>query len=348
MTVELNDVLRKVRTMVAMAEHPSTDPVEAAHARQMADQYMLKYAVDEAALDASRPSVERSKPEILDISLAGNWDDVLYQVAQVAQMTANFCRCKIRNYVKYTDGVYHSTVYGFAGDLRYFEMLYTTLRLHMVAVLIPTWDEDITLEENCYKLHSAGLNWMEIARMRGWRKVDAWRYPDIKNPYENRETGEILSSNQAGGPFCRAYKQACKDHGTRPIQIPAAGSATWRRCATEGYTSRIGQRLRAARTGNKDEGTGTGLVLRSESLDAFYKDMNPDLFPDPKPAPEPEPEDPKARPRKPRRVAAYKPPPFNPAAYQSGSDHADTADIGGPRVARERASVGGSRRELDS
>jgi hypothetical protein len=341
-------VLRKVRAMVATAEHPSTDPLEAAHARQMADQYMLKFAIDDAALDASRPKAKRSKPETITIELAGNWDDVLYEVAQVASMVANFCRCKIRNYTSYANHTYTSTVYGYESDLRYFEMLYTMLRLHMVEILAPSWNESMSLEDNVYRLHSGGFNWMEIAKMRGWTKVANWRYPEIKNPYEHKDVEDVLPSNTVGGVFKLAYLRACKDRGTRPIQIPAAGSATWRRCATDGYTSRIEQRLRAARTGNKDEGTGTGLVLRSESLDAFYKDMNPDLFPDPEPAPEPEPEDPKAKPRKPRRQAAYKPPPFNPAAYQSGSDHADTADIGGPRVARERDAVGSFRKGLDS
>jgi hypothetical protein len=345
--VEQSSVLRKVRALVSLAEHPSTPPEEATAARRQADRLMLAFAVDEAALDESRPEVERSKPEILDIELAGQWGDVLYEVAQVASMVAQFCRCKLRNYTQYADGVYHSTVYGFAGDLRYFEMLYSALRLHMVAVLIPTWDENVSLEENCYRLHSAGLNWMEIAKMRGWTKVANWLYPGIKNPYEHKDVEDVLPSNTVGGVFKLAYLRACKDHGTRPIQIPAAGSATWRRCATDGYTSRIGQRLRAARTSNKDEGTGTGLVLRSESLDAFYKDQNPDLYPDPKPEPEPE-ADPPAKPRKARRVKAYKPPPFNPAAYQSGSDHADTADISGPRVARERDAVGSSRKGLDS
>ena len=160
----------------------------------------------------------------------------------------------------------------------------------------PSWDESASLEDNCFQLHNAGFNWAEIAKMRGWRKLRQWSYPDIKNPYENKDTGEIISSNKMGSTFKSAYLRACKSREVRPVQIAASGSKTWRRSAVDGYTARIGQRFRDARR-DRDEHEAGALVLRRDSLDAFFRDQNPDLYPDPRP----ETDQPK---RKARRAAA--------------------------------------------
>jgi Protein of unknown function (DUF2786) len=340
--MELNDVLRKVRLLITKAEHSNTDPDEAAKYRSMADKLMLKFAIDEAALDASRPAEERGKPETIDIDIAG-YSDILHEVAFLATLVARHCRCRVRNYTEFrtADKVWIGKVYGFESDLRYFELLYTTLRLHMVGALMPTWSAGASLEDNCYRLHNAGFNWLEIAAMRGWRKLrwERYEYPNAgSSPWQHMKTKEVHP--YPGAMFKKAYHQACKAHGTSPVIVPSAGSSTWRRSAADGYTARIDQRLGKAR-GERVAAEAGALVLRKDDLDAFFRDQNPDLYPEPQPEPVDQPKQRK------RRERAYVAPPFNSDAYSQGSAYADTADIGGNTMGTHRDKLGSNRQELD-
>jgi hypothetical protein len=199
--MELNDILRKVRQLVAVAEHESTPVEEAQAAREAADRLMLKFAIDEAELDASRPAESRSAPGTLDVDIPGDSLLVGY-FAMMLLHVARHTRTKARLYTEWDPGTctWKARVYGFESDLRYFEILYTTLLLHMSGVLVYKWDESKTVGENAYLLHEAGFNWVEMAEMRGWRKVPFHRYPDIKNPYRNAE-GQVVPSNKFGPMF---------------------------------------------------------------------------------------------------------------------------------------------------
>lgn len=331
--MELNAVLRKVRALVAKAEHENTPPGEAALAREAADKLMLKFAVDEAELEASKPAESRGGPEIIDVDLAGDGTMVSY-IGHIAGRVADHTRCKIRLYTRWNrdSGMWMARVYGYKSDLLYFEILYTTLRLHAVELFRRDWDETSTFDGNCYRLHNAGLNWTDIARLQGWRRLNPLSRPDVKNPYRHPDTREVWPSNKMGAVYKAAYLRECKRLGTTPVQIPASGAETYRRSALWGYSTRIGQRLEKARSGRGAAAEPGALVLRRDDLDAFYRDQNKDLFPE---KTEDEGEPPKIRRKK------YVPPPFNESAYASGVRHADSADIGGARV-------GGSRTALDS
>src|ERR1700689_2368021 len=181
--MELSSLLERVRKLVAVAEHPETPPHEAKLAREMADSLMLKHAIDEALLDQTRPAPLRAKPATINVDLAHYANDLVAWISRLAELTARHCRCLIRSYTGYNNGVYHSTVYGYESDLRYFEILYPELRLHMLGALRPGWNKTETLEENCFRLHSAGYNWLEIAELDGWAKANPARYPEVKIPY---------------------------------------------------------------------------------------------------------------------------------------------------------------------
>ncbi len=329
--MELNDALRKVRLLIAKAEHPGTDSAEAGILRQKADELMLKNAIDAAALEASKPPELRGQPEILIIDLVGE-GDVLHEMAYMAALVASHCRCRIRAYSDYDSqrSTWLSKVYGYESDLRYFEIMYTTLRLHMVGALIPSWDDSQTVGENVYRFHNAGFNWVDIARMHGWRKQPQWKYPDVKTPFKHKVTGEVIPNNDFGKLFKAPYLRECKARGTKLVKITPSGAKTWRRCAADGYTNRISQRL-AEVAGTRDESSVGALVLRRDDLDAYFRDQNPDLFPDPVPESE--------RPKR-RRAAAFRERPFNADAYSSGSRHADSADLGGPKFSKRRTEIG--------
>jgi uncharacterized protein DUF2786 len=354
--VELNKVLSKVNGLIAKAEHSETPAEEAQACREAADRLMLKYAIDEATAEAARPAAQRSKPDKVTV-VVGPYNEVIGQLAGLMSTIARHCRCQVRHYTssgrdENDQYVYHSTVYGFQSDLRYFEILWTTVRLHMLGILRPAVNRNESVEANAYRLHEAGYNWLEIAQMYGWSKVTygAWRLhtdglisDEMLEKYNakkaeiwrNKETGEYKTNWQIGSYFKRAYYNACKAKHEEPKRISAGGAVTYRKSAARGYHAMIEQRLRQMR--RSQTGVGTSLDLRRNDLDEFYREDNNDLFTrcphcgklstDPFTCEfcggfikDPPKEDK-------RRRASYKDMPFNGTAYAAGAEHARSADL---------------------
>jgi hypothetical protein len=359
--MELSKVLSKVHSLITLAEHPNTGEDEARAAREMADALMLKYAIEEATLDATRPVTEQMKPDTLDFAV-GAGADIDGWLATLASYVAAHCRCKVRNYVAHRDGVWQSRAYGYQSDLRYFEMLWTTLRLHMTGVLRPAVDPALSLEDNCYALHEVGFNWLEIAGMYGWRKAsnsmlrayhesypeaDVW---DVKVPFYKLDTDEIKPATQVGSHFKRAYYRAVEARGEQPTKIQGSASKTFRNSASQGYVSRIVRRLHEV---EDRRGAGTSLALRADALEDFYRESNASWYTrcphcnklsdnmydcdrcGAHIADAPEAKEDR------RRGRAYKPQPFSDTAYRRGVAHANTADLGGPKAgSAQRPEIG--------
>ena len=134
---QLAKVLARVRKLIALAEHESTPDAEAQLAREQADALMLKFTIDEAMVDAARPAEERGKPTVITVEMASG--DMLGYVGMLIGRIARHCRCKARLYTSFDhqNNQYNAKVYGFTADLRYFQILYTTVRLHMLGILRP-------------------------------------------------------------------------------------------------------------------------------------------------------------------------------------------------------------------
>jgi len=344
MSANLDKILERVRQLIEKAEHPIAEGatpeeraatiIEQAAARKMADALMLQYKIEDMTARNSAPPEMRTPPDKLDIELGG-WrtedeHEMLLYFSLLSQAVAKHTGCLIRNYTKANDRVYFSTVYGFESDRAYFNILYTTVRLHMVDLLVVKVDPSLSLEENCYRLHNAGYNWLDMGTLYGWRK---WNYSrdgvtDVQEPYKNEKTGEIWTKFQVGGKFKRAYYNACKAHGVKPQKISAGGTAAYRRSAAEGYTSMIERRLREMR--GERVTTGAELVLKGgeQDLQAYFRKENPDMFVV-RTAPEPGTTVAK---RKVGRAPRIKTLSFDSRAYSIGQDHARSADLGGTRA----------------
>jgi hypothetical protein len=284
--MELSSVLARVRKLVAAAEAPIADtatPEERAatlreqeSARQMADALMLKYAIDEIGEDETRPATARSRPSVIEVQLTG-YSEMMGYVQRLASLVAKHTRCQVRSYTSWNseDSTWMAKVYGYESDLHYFEILYTTLRLHMIGALRPKVDPAKSLEDNAYALHNAGLNWTEIMTKYGWCE---WGKDDKgTQQYRNRETGETLSYWTVAGRYKAAYNRAVKARGERPVKIPAGAGESFRLSAAQGYIGRLRNRLLEI---ERKRETGAELVLRGRESDlaAFFREMNPDLF----------------------------------------------------------------------
>lgn len=358
-STDLDKILKRVRAIVTKAENLTADAekpgvsdtdrlaylAEADAARTMADALMLQYQITEVTAERESGTIQ-SKPMILTVNI-GPDSEITGYFTYLMQEIAKHCRCRVRPYTSWTGDGWNAKVYGFESDVRYFDLLYTTIRLHMLGVLLPRVDRSESLEDNAYRLHNSGYNWLQIAEMYGWRKWQ-WRFsggngtaPEgMKVPYFRTGSDGVIEyqpATQVGSRIKRAYHRACAVRGESVQKIAANGTITYRKSAADGYVAMIARRLRKMAS---ERDSGAALILRSriDDLNALFRQDNPDLFPDPAAQAE---EPSNAKGRKPRRVV-YKTMRVNSEAYMRGARHAESADLNGSaRMGGQREALGG-------
>jgi len=319
--MELSSVLDKIRGLIAKAEslELSKDPNaqnEANACRERADAMMQKYAVQEWQAMAKAPVA--SKPTRIKIDLSDTDNPFLEEMATLVHVVAQFCKCSsIWIHSGLPGGKDFAWVYGYESDLRYFELLYTTLFLHMSGAIFPGPDPALSLEDNVYQLHNAGLNWYDIARAYGWTKVPP-RPTDPPKMYVHKDSHERAPQSKAINVFKKAYERAIEARGEEFLRIPPSGSMTFRRNSAQGYLNRINDRLREI---SGARGKGNELVLADKSQNV--KEAMLDDYPHSK-------------------STEAKKVKFNADAYNKGNAHANTANLNPAAEASSRASLGRS------
>jgi len=306
--VELSKTMTRVRALIAKAENLESlgDPEsmnEASSCRAKANEMMDRYGLEEWELLKDAPTGFKPTRIKVDIGEAGN--PFLSETSTLVNVVATFCKCssvwmKGSGYKNVREE--YCYVYGYESDLRYFELLFTTIYLHMAETIFPKPDPNQSLGENAYELHNAGLNWFDIAQAYGWEQTDSWM-GEPKLMYRNRATGERASWGKSIGRIKSAYTAEIKARGEDALRIPPSGSENFRRNAVQGYLHRIAQRLREI-TGKR--GTGMELVLadKSQNIRAMI-DSDFDKV----------------------RMERNKDVKYNAAAYRRGVNHANTASL---------------------
>lgn len=319
--MERDKVLDKIRGLIAKAEslEESGDPHglnEALACRNRADEMMQTYAVEE--WQTMRAASVASKPERIKIDIGEEGNQFLTEMATLVNIVAKFCKCSS---VWMTGSGYSASskqeycwVYGYESDLKYFQMLFTSLFLHMGGAIFPKPDLNKTLGQNAYELHNAGLNWFDIAKAYGWYKVvsESWE-PD--NMYVNQNTGERLSWSKSIGKIKNAYTKEINRRGEQPLRIPPSGSETFRRNAAQGYLNRISDRLREI-AGQRGSGTELVLADKAKNIDDLIGEHHPSLA-----------------------VARTKGVRYNEAAYRKGMTHANSASLNPAAGSGNRGSI---------
>jgi Protein of unknown function (DUF2786) len=301
--MELNKVLEQVRKLVERAEHESTPKAEAAACRERADSLMQKYLIEEWQLRGSAP--QGLKPTKIRVDIGAGSSPLLQETATLAGIIADFCKCSS---VWMSGSGWGSaqrqeycTVYGYESDLRYFELLFTTLYLHMSGAMFPKPDSAKTTGENVSVLRKAGYNWVQVAEAFGWRLTDK----DPKHTEFTSTDGEKALWNKVVSPLKAAYKKHCAAEGIPMVSLGrgGAGNMSFRLSAARGYLARISQRLREA--ASKRE-VGAELVLRdkTQNINDMVAAENPDM-----------------------RDAKSKSIRYNADAYARGVAHANTANL---------------------
>lgn len=314
--MELAKTLDLVRKLVAKAE--STDsPHEAEALQAQADKLMEKYAIEEWQLAQSAPA--SFKPTRIKVDIGKADSEFLTETATLCNVIADFCNCSSvwMEGSGWGQREEYAYVYGYESDLRYFELLFTTLYLHMSGAIFPKPDVLKSVGENAYALRNAGLNWIEIAKAYGWREVPRWD-GEPKNVYmnDNDPTGKRVGWSTAVGRYEQAYRKVVKAKGESIVRIPPNGARTFRYNAAHGYLSRISQRLRMVKS---QRGTGTELMLRdkSQNISALIADSHPDMS-----------------------VTGARSVKYNAEAYARGTRHANTASLNPEAGAGSAPAVG--------
>lgn len=336
--LELNKVLSMVRKLVERSEHPETEPAEAKACRERADALMLKYAIEEAAINSGRPEAQRQKPGKMVLDMCELGSPFKDQLMHLATAIAEYTRCDyVMHGFRYkmskasrdfyaerggSPGSIKLTVYGFESDLKYFELLWTVLNLHLANGLEVEYDFSKSMELNCYVMHNAGYNWLNIAYAYGWRKQDPEDYPTIKEPWQlikdtpDFPNGTVQPATMVGSRFKRAYYRHIGRINEARLSIPASSRTVFQINFMRSYVIRVNERLREA--ANRRE-VGAELVLASslQEVKDMLKDENPDV--------------------KPAKTQGTK---YNAEGWRRGHAHANTADLQGTRVgANDRKAV---------
>jgi hypothetical protein len=123
-----DDILARIRKLLAVAEHPTTPGFEADAAARAAERLMSKYAVDSALLEAAAPT--GVKPQTRSIVI-----ETPYATAKTVLVGAVANAYGVRAITHRSSGPIRMTLVGFAADLQIVDVLYTSLLLQATTAL---------------------------------------------------------------------------------------------------------------------------------------------------------------------------------------------------------------------
>jgi len=275
-------------------------------------------------LNEKMPSKDRDKPGRLNIDIGPAGDPINGYFSTLGNAVGEHTRCRViwlrraepdtRQYVAEYGWKDSLAVYGFEGDLEYFNILYTTIFLHMSKIFFPSPDPNRTLDENLIDLRRLGLNWLQMAEVYGWHKVVEPEFHFGMEPgkeyWYHTQNRQLATNYQVGGQFKRWTHKAFAKAGIALEIISSVDSRRaeregYRASVASGYVGRVTERLRAAR-GERENTVGAELVLLSAAK--AIEDMVDADFPD---------------------LTSFKNenPEFNPAAYRRGMQFGNEADL---------------------
>ena len=324
-----DDMLRKIQALLDKADGTDFGPERDA-LRAKADELMLKYSVEQYQLE----EVRRARGEA--ISLRPITKDIVVPWGKFAQKTYDLLltigsAVGVRALYRGWENGWRVTLVGFEVDVKYVEMLWTTLRVQMLDMMEPSVDPSKSFDENVFMLRQAGMNWMMVRdRMNAHVTVEwhpfgyTWNDEEIRTPRAEKDRQNKHIVSQSGPwPYCcdsksgtntrllTAYRKQCLLHGVDPAVIRSTEG--YRNAWSDSFRTRILQRLMEKR----GAATETGLVLarKADEVYSAWKDLYDEEHKDDKPE--------KSR----KRVAKYVEPAWDPQGAARGRAAADRADL---------------------
>lgn len=310
-----------IQALLDRADHPNTPAPEADACRAKAEEWMVKYRIEEEMLRksklASGTAEEPILSEMIVCSVSNKYRDHYYSMAYYVaehvgvRVVADYKRVVNEAYVEEYSVILQMV--GFESDIRYVEMLYMGIRFTFSSLVEPKVDPKESDADNIYRLRSSGMERIRIAELM-------W--------------GSGSHANNA--KVTRLYAEACAARGEDPKVVGRTVNAkTFRESYANAFTSRIWSRLQEMRSMSGVESAALVLAGRTEAVDeAFYQ-----RFPNLRPKPAIDGEDysgcKKCKKAKTGRcrdhTIRYKKRPFSALGASSGRTAANTADLRGGR-----------------
>lgn len=255
---KLDDMMRKIKALIARAEHPNTPEGEADSARAMADKLMRKYRIEESTLiEQGAMDAEKITPGEMTVDVCP-WSSEFYQTYwNIMNYVAQHVGARMAQASGFVDGVHYlrAVLVGYESDLRFADVLFTNAKITFRDRMEPKPDPSLSDEDNVYRMRKAGMERIRVAYLMGWTK--------------------------GGAKVTRLYKEACAKRGEEPLLTGQGNSVkVYREAYADGFCAELWQRLYHARNAADQEGGG-GLVLanRKDNVDEAFYQRFPNLRP---------------------------------------------------------------------
>lgn len=263
MTTKFEDMIGKVRGLLAKADDPAVPPAEATALRDKAEALMFKHKIDLAtAPEAERRAGGMLKPEWRDIFLCTRGNSLYQYYSGIALTVVRHvdARCVT---LAGSDG-YHLRVVGFPADLDYAEMLLASAILAFGKRMEPKVNPDEPEETNAFRLRMGGMERHRIADALWGPMADeeAWTYgPKSGGRGWGRQPSNAFKARTR--KVTNLIKKGAADAGEDPKVVLGQGNSikTFRESYASGFYHTLVNRLRnlALHRGETDK----GLVLAS-------------------------------------------------------------------------------------
>ena len=256
---DLDKIIFKVNKLLEKAES-SEHPGEKKLLEAKAEELIKKYRIDQENMIAVD---QKLVTPILRTFPVARWSSpnegwlftLFYHVAEHCEIEVTSTYEKIDNGQIYLV----AKAVGYDIDLRYAELLWSSIRLTFIAKMEPEYDPNLSEEENIYRLRSSGIARKDVAQM-------IW--------------GKWTHSNSA--KVGKVYKAECAKRGETPaLDGKGIHLKDFREAYVRDFTWRVVDRLNQAADGALGQGGAMVFADRKERVkEAFYKHF-PNLRPKP-------------------------------------------------------------------
>lgn len=257
-----DNILDKVRKLLALADHPNTSETESNAFRQKADALMFKYRIEEATLIASgRITTNANVPNWRTVEVANYGSEFSSYYQKIAMVVAQHVGARIK--FDYSEGMLTANLCGYTADLMYAEVLMTSCILEFGKRMEPKVDPSLSDAENAYTLRAGGWERKRIARVL----FGEW---DSEN--------EMKAKNRK---VTKLIRQWAVEIGEDPDELLGRGNniAAYRLSYSHGFVDQIHMRLYRMRTANGEESAGLVLADRSERINEAFYEKYPSMRP---------------------------------------------------------------------